>query len=92
MARQPKGGPPPGGPPPDKSQQLLDAVNNLAASVHGLNENLPRLVQQLDAVTRQFAILIAMEADKRDMSVQGFVTQALMRLGEHAFGGKKGGR
>jgi hypothetical protein len=90
MARQPRGAPPPGGAPPhDRSQQLIDAVNNLAAAMHGLNQGLPRMVEMLDAVSRQFAILITMEAEKRGMTVQNFITQALMQLGEKAF---RGGR
>jgi hypothetical protein len=47
------------------------------------------MVEMLDAVSRQFAILITMEAEKRGMTVQNFITQALMQLGEKAF---RGGR
>lgn len=75
----------PGIPGVDKSQELLDAVNALAWGVTSLAESIPQLVEQLEVVSQQFAVLIATEAQHRNVSAQNMVKDVLVSLGQKVF-------
>lgn len=91
--RQP--GPMPGGgqapPGENRSQQLLDAVNALAYGVTSLAESLPQLCETLEVISQQFAVLIAAEAQRRNLSADQFVQGVLQNLGSRIFNGRRGG-
>lgn len=73
----------------DKSQELLEAVNALAWGVTSLAESLPQMVEQLEVVSQQFSVLIAAEAQHRNVSAQNMVRDVLMGLSQKVFNSKK---
>jgi hypothetical protein len=97
-----KGGNDGGGPTPPPinpaSQELLEAVQALAYGVTGLAESLPVyaervevLIERLEVVSQQFAVLIAAEAERRNVSADNLVKGMLMNLGRSVFrSGRRG--
>lgn len=87
--QKPGGGVPRGGEPPpsisEKSQELLDAINALAYGVTTLSESLPRMIEALEVVSQQFAVIIAAEAQRRNTSAENLVQNMLMNLGQRVF-------
>jgi len=71
-----------GGQPPDKSQELLDSVNRLATATENLCETMPILIEGVEAVSQQFAVLIALEAQKRRVTPETLVQSTLQGLME----------
>ena len=76
--------------PPDKSQELLDGVTRLATATENLVEVLPILVEAMEASSQQYAVLIALEAQRRNVTPEALVKHTLSGLFERAFGGSKG--
>lgn len=76
-------------PPPinPKSQELLDAVNALAYGVNNLADVLPDFMDKLEVVSQQFAVLIASQAEQRQMSADKFANNVLHNLADRVFGG-----
>ena len=88
MAKTTKATRVPGGdvPPPNpKSQELLDAVNALAYGVTSLADSMPELIERMEIVSQQFAVLIASEAERRKTSADNLVKNMLMGLGSKIF-------
>lgn len=92
MPVKPRGTAPGGGQPPpgpDKSQELLDAINALAYGVTSLAESVPQLCETLEVVSKQFAVLIASEAQRRSITAETLVEQTLIGLGQRVFGKRR---
>jgi len=67
-------------PPGDKSQELLDGVNRLATATENLVEALPVLIESMEVVSQQYAVLIALEAQKRQVTPETLVKNTLEGL------------
>jgi hypothetical protein len=95
MGKRPGGNQGGGAKPPPinpASREFLEAVQALAYGVTSLAESLPDLIERLEIVSQQQAVLIAAEAQRRNVSADNLVKDMLMRLGQSVFNPGRGNR